>query len=354
MRVELSTILVPPTTPIVEALRILDETGGKVLFVVSGDDLLAGVLTDGDVRRHIIAGRDLSGPVSEAMNADPVWVKQGSAEAHVRNRFETTRVHCMPVLEATGRVVDAVWWADVFGAPGVPHRPANVPVAIMAGGQGTRLEPFTRILPKPLMPIGDHPVLRVIMDRFHEQGCSRFLVSLNFKASLIRAYFSDESLPYDVTFYDEERPLGTAGSLALMAESLGETFILANCDTIVDIEFADLVDYHRDSGNRITIVASMKPIVLPYGVCEVGEGGALEALREKPRFDLLASTGIYVVEPEALRDIPLDGPTDATDLVATAIGHGARVGVYPIRERAWLDVGQLEELQHALDRLGIR
>jgi dTDP-glucose pyrophosphorylase len=354
MGLELSTILVPPTIPIVEALRVLDETGGKILFVVNEGDVLAGILTDGDVRRYILAGMDLDGPVSQAMNTEPVWVKQGSSEEYVRSRFESARVHCMPVLEGTGRVVDAVWWADVFGAPGVPRRPANVPVAIMAGGQGTRLEPFTRILPKPLMPIGDHPVLRVIMDRFHEQGCTRFLVSLNFKASLIRAYFADESLPYEVTFYDEDRPLGTAGSLALMAASLEETFILANCDTIVDIEFASLVDYHRASGNRITIVASMKPIVLPYGVCEVGEGGLLEALREKPRFDLLASTGIYVCEPEALGDIPLDRPTDATDLVAAAIEDGARVGVYPIRERAWLDVGQLEELQLALDRLGIR
>ncbi len=354
MRPDLSSILVSPGIPFVEALRVLDEAGGKVLFVVDEDDKLAGVLTDGDVRRHILAGQDLSGPVGRAMNTEPIWVKQGTSEEHVRARLESARVHCMPVLDETGRVVDAVWWADVFGAPGVPRRATNVPVAIMAGGKGTRLEPFTRILPKPLMPIGDHPVLRVIMDRLHEQGCKRFYISLNFKAGLIRAYFGDEVLPYDFTFFTEDRPLGTAGSLGLMVDSLDDTFILANCDTIVDIEYADLVDYHRASKNQITIVASMKHIVLPYGVCEVGAGGSLEALREKPRFDLLASTGIYVVEPEALKDISLEAPTDATDLISNAIAQGARVGVYPIPERAWLDVGQLEELQHALDRLGIR
>ncbi len=354
MHPEWSRIVVSRDMPLVEALRVLDETAGKILFVTDEIGVLEGVLTDGDVRRHILAGRELGVAVGEAMNQTPISVEEDLSDEDLRIRLSAEHVHCMPVLGPDGRVVDAVWWADVFGSLEAPHRSANVPVAIMAGGKGTRLEPFTRILPKPLMPIGEHPVLRFIMDRLWDQGCTRFLVSLNFKASLIRAYFSDEELPYDVAFFDEDRPLGTAGSLALMSESLQETFILANCDTIVDIEFADLVDYHRESGNQITIVASMKHVVLPYGVCEVGPGGRLEELREKPRFDLLASTGIYVVEPEVVRGISIETATDATDLIAKTTEGGGRVGVYPIPERAWLDVGQLEELQNSLDRLGIR
>jgi dTDP-glucose pyrophosphorylase len=351
---DLPEILVLPKTTIVETLRVLDETGGKILFVIDADGVLEGVLTDGDIRRHILAGRGLDAPVAQAMNVTPVWIGVGSSDDAVRAELASRRVHCMPVLDEGRRVVDAVWWADMFGSSGVPVRPAGVPVAIMAGGKGTRLEPFTRILPKPLMPVGDQPVLQLIMDRFHEQGCTKFLVSLNFKASLIRAYFSDEQLPYDIEFYDEEMPLGTAGSLSLMAPALDQTFILANCDTIVDIEFADLIDHHRAQGNLITIVASMKHIVLPYGVCLLGEGGALDALQEKPRFDLLVSTGVYVVEPEVLKGIGTDGPTDATDLIRGVLDSGRRVGVFPIPDRAWLDVGQLEELQNALDRLGIR
>lgn len=354
MHPQLSDITVSPDIMIVDALRVLDETGGKILIAVE-DGRLAGVLTDGDIRRHILAGRTLTDPLSAAMNRDPVRISPDASEVEVRDHMMACRVHCMPVVETDGSVVDAVWWADVFADPvGMPRTPANVPVAIMAGGMGTRLDPFTRILPKPLIPVGDNPVLRLIMDRMHDQGCTRFLVSLNFKASLIRAYFSDEDLPYPVEFFDEDEPLGTAGSLTLMAGSLDETFILTNCDNIMDIEFADLVKRHREADNLITVVASMKHMVLPYGIIDVGPGGALEALHEKPRYDLLASTGMYVMEPAALKLLAPGERADATDLITRAMEAGSRVGVYPIPERLWLDVGQLEELQYALDRLGIR
>ncbi len=354
MRPEVSTLIVSPDTPIREALGVLDKSGGKILMVGDAVGTLLGVVTDGDVRRHILSGGDLAAAVSEAMNAEPVWVPQGYAEDHVRDVLVSRRIDCVPVLDDAGHVVDAVWWTDVFGTEGVPLPKIDVPVAVMAGGKGTRLEPYSRILPKPLMPVGDTPVLQLIMERFHEQGCNDFHVSLNFKASLIRAYFNDVDFSYNVTFVDEDQPLGTAGSLGLMKESLTDTFILTNCDTIVEAEFADVLAYHRQSGNVITIISSMKHLVLPYGVCEVGEGGVLEALNEKPRFDMLVSTGLYVMEPEVLADIAPNEPTDATDLVSRALASGRPVGVYPVPERAWLDVGQLEEFQHALDRLGIR
>ena len=354
MRVDVTTILVSVDTPIVDALRVLDESAARILLVVDEQRVLVGVLTDGDVRRHILAGREMSLPVREAMNPHPAKVQQGYAEDLLRNLLLERGIECVPVVDDADHVIDAVWWSDLFATPSAPRRLVDVPVAIMAGGKGTRLEPFTRILPKPLMPVGDQPVLQLIMERFHEQGCGTFLVSLNFKASLIRAYFSDIVFPFEVEFFDEDRPLGTAGSLKLMASQLTGTFILANCDTIVDVEFADVVAYHRAEENAITILASMKHIVLPYGVCDVSEGGRLAALKEKPRFDLLVSTGVYVMEPEALSALEHDGPTDATDLIAAALDADVKVGVYPIPERAWLDVGQLEELQDALDRLGIR
>lgn len=354
MHPETAEIVVSLDISIVEALRLLDSTAGKILFVVDDGQRLAGVLTDGDIRRHIVAGRSLDDAVATAMNTTPVMIQEGYSVEEIRELMSSRRVHCMPVVDLHGKVVDAAWWSDVFEAGLVPHRPAGVPVVVMAGGMGTRLDPFTRILPKPLMPVGDHPVLQVIMDRLYEQGCTRFLVSLNFKGSLIRAYFSDETLPYPIEFFDENRPLGTAGSLSLMKESLGETFILANCDTILDIEYADLVEQHRAAGNLITIVASVKHVVLPYGVCELGAEGQLEELREKPRYDLLASTGVYVMSPEVLDMLEDDEFAHATDLISRAMDSGQRVGVYPIPEHAWLDVGQLEELQYALDRLGIR
>jgi dTDP-glucose pyrophosphorylase len=351
---DLQSVIVSTGLSLSEALGALDDSAGKVLFVVDEAGLLQGALTDGDIRRHLLAGQSLSDSVVAAMNAEPVWVPQGTPDEAVRELLVARQIECVPVLDDAGRIVRAVWWMELFRSAHAPRASIDVPVAIMAGGKGTRLEPYTRILPKPLMPVGDVPVLQLIMDRLHEQGMSRFVVSLNFKASLIRAYFSDVAFPYDVEFIEEPEPLGTAGSLRLMAPYLDGTFVLANCDTIVDSEFADIVAHHRASGNVVTIVASVKHLVLPYGVCDVGEGGLLVALREKPRYDLLVSTGVYIMEPEALNAIAPHGPTDATDLINVAMDSGARVGVYPISERSWLDVGQLEELQDALDRLGVR
>ncbi|HET6351101.1 MAG TPA: sugar phosphate nucleotidyltransferase [Coriobacteriia bacterium] len=346
--------IVTPNISVIEALETLNHGTGGILFVASAGEILLGVLTDGDIRRHILAGRQLSDPVSMAMNDEPVVVRKGFSEEHVREIFLDRQLEAIPVLDDDGRLIDAIRWNDVFGKPRGFHTTIDVPVAIMAGGKGTRLQPFTRILPKPLMPVGDIPILQLIMDRFHEQGVSDFLVSLNHKSSLIRAYFSDVRLDYGLRFYDEDKPLGTAGSLKLMARDIDGTFILANCDTIIDTEYSCAIDYHRSHNNAITIIASMQSVVLPYGVCDVGEGGMLENLREKPRFDMLVSTGVYVMESDVLDLIKDDTFTDATDLIEMTKAAGRNVGVYPIAERSWLDIGQIEELQDTLDRLGIR
>ena len=352
MRRSLAEVTVAPTLALFEAMRVLNEFGGKTLVVSGSDGTLAGILTDGDIRRHIIAGNGLDDPVSAAMNREPLVVDELWGEEQARELFVERQIDCIPVVADDGRVVDALWWSDLFDT-GRAYRRVDLPVVLMAGGKGTRLEPFTRILPKPLVPVGDRPVLQLIMDGFHEQGCDRFLVALNHKANLIRAFFAEETLPYSLVFFDEEEPLGTAGGLGLMRTSIDSTFVLANCDTIVDIEFADVVDYHRGHGNDITIIASMKHVVLPYGVCEVGADGELKSLSEKPRYDVLVSTGLYVMEPTVLDRITDGVRMDATDLIDAVRGDG-RVGVYPVPERSWVDIGQLEELQVALDRMRVR
>jgi NDP-sugar pyrophosphorylase family protein len=227
-----------------------------------------------------------------------------------------------------------------------------MPVVIMAGGQGTRLAPFTSILPKPLVPIGDRPVIEHIMDRFAAFGCDRFVISLNYKASLIKAYLADEDLPCAIEFVDEDRPLGTGGSLSLMRDKLDGTFFVTNCDVLVEADYADIERHHRESGNLVTIVASMKHITIPYGVCEIADGGRLTAITEKPQFDFLVSTGFYVLDQSVLADVPEDTFFHLTELVSGYLREGRPVGVYPVSEKSWLDIGQLEELRETLARFG--
>jgi dTDP-glucose pyrophosphorylase len=343
--------LVSPDTPISEGLRRLDEFARKIIFVVDGERRLAGVVTDGDVRRWIISGRGLDRPVSEAMTERPVVLHEGYDVEEARALFTRHTVDAIPVLDGEGRVVSAVWWLDMLE----PHvrKPASapIPVVVMAGGEGSRLSPYTKVLPKPLLPIGDEPIVELIISRFVQHGCPAVHMTVSYKAGLIKAYFNDGDRDYDVRFWDENEPMGTAGGLSLLRGHLDSTFFVTNCDILVDADYGDVLRFHRERGNRMTIVGSLKHFTIPYGVCEVAGGGRLTGITEKPSFDYIVSTGMYVMEPEVLDDIPVDRRFDITELIAGYLRHGTEIGVYPISEKAWLDMGQLEQLEEMRARL---
>ena len=347
-------IAVRETATISEAFRQIDESGERIVFVVDEARHLLGVATDGDIRRWILSGRKLDAPITEAMNCDPISVGEDWSREQVEPLMVSRRVETLPVLDASGVVVDAVRWVDLFEArPRDRGKNLGLPVVVMAGGEGTRLGPLTKVLPKPLVPLGDTPIVDLIIDRLAQADCGPFYLSINYKANLIKAYFSDVSHQHEVLFVEEDQPLGTAGSLSLLRDVLDKTFIVTNCDILVEADYGDVVKLHRESGNLITLVASMKHFTIPYGVCDTGDGGALTAMHEKPHFDYLVSTGFYVLEPEVLDDIPDGTFVHLTDVINTYLDEGKKVGVYPISEKDWIDVGQLEELQSALDRLGL-
>jgi NDP-sugar pyrophosphorylase family protein len=230
----------------------------------------------------------------------------------------------------------------------------DAPVVIMAGGEGSRLAPYTKVLPKPLLPVGETPMVELVIERFQEYGCTDFILSVNYMADLIKTYFADISRgEYQVRFIEEDVPLGTAGSLRLLDSSIERTFFLSNCDTLIDADYSDILRFHKEGGHEVTIVAATKHFTVPYGVCEMGEGGLLARLREKPAFDFLVNTGFYVLEPGVVDDIPDGRVFHVTDLVDLYVGQGRRVGVYPVSEDSWVDMGHLEDAQAQLKRFGM-
>ena len=349
----LEKALVAPSLPISEGLRRLDEFGRKIIFIADAERRLLGVVTDGDVRRWIIAGNELERPVSEAMNATPAVLVEGFAQEDARDLFATHDIDCIPVLDAEHRVVSAVWWVDMIDAKTAEVTTLGVPLVVMAGGQGSRLAPYTNVLPKPLLPIGEVPIVELIIDRFVEHGCTDVYLTVSYKASLIKAYFKDMSRDYDVHFVDEPEPLGTAGGLSLLKGTMESTFFVTNCDVLIDADYGDVLKLHRESGNRITVVGSLKRFTIPYGVCEMAAGGRLVGISEKPSYDYLVSTGMYLMEPEVLDDIPEGRVFHATDLIDDYMRRGIRVGVYPISEKSWLDMGQFEQLSAMRSRLAL-
>jgi dTDP-glucose pyrophosphorylase len=350
----LDEVRISPDATITEALRHMDEAGHRILFVTDDHDVLLGVATDGDIRRWILKGEPLDAPVSSAMNAEPIVLSEGHTVDEAKELMVANRIESIPVLGDGRRVVGATWWLDLFESKPKQHAQVSAPVVIMAGGEGGRLAPFTKILPKPLVPIGDRPIIELIIERFYEAGCRDFHLTVNYKSSLIRAFFNDIERDYSMSYIEEDRPLGTAGSLSLLAGKLTDTLFVTNCDILIEADLAEVYQFHRDSGNDVTLVASMKNWVVPYGVCQLGKGGLLKGIDEKPEYNLLVSTGLYVLEPQVLGMVPADTHYDFNELIDECLAAHKRIGVYPVSEKSWLDMGQFEELQKMLTAFGIR
>jgi NDP-sugar pyrophosphorylase family protein len=228
----------------------------------------------------------------------------------------------------------------------------NVPVVIMAGGKGTRLYPYTQILPKPLIPIGEKTITELIMDHFEAFGCKHFDMIVNYKKNFIKSFFIDNEQKRNVDFIEEPQYLGTGGGLKLLEGKYEASFFVTNCDIIVEEDYSEIMKYHKSENNVITIVSAMKNVTIPYGTIEVSDTGQVIKLNEKPNFSFLTNTGFYVLEPHFLDMIPHNTFIHITDVIQRCINMGEKVGVYPISENAWMDMGQLEELEKMREKIG--
>ncbi|WP_325199887.1 sugar phosphate nucleotidyltransferase [Oscillibacter sp.] len=327
-----------------EAMGQLDRVAKKVLFVAE-DEVLIGALTDGDIRRHLLNGGRMDDPVAAAANYHPVTAQNPE---QARKLLRRDGIFAVPVVGEGGALLDIVL------DPGFskPRRSSlHIPVVIMAGGKGTRLDPYTRVLPKPLIPVGELPVIEHIMRQFQQFGCEAFHVVVNYKKQLLKAYFSESEKRYQVSWYDEERPLGTGGGLYLLKGRVKETFFFTNCDILLLSDYADILKFHREQKNAVTMVGAWKNLTLPYGVVETGRGGVIERIREKPELSFLTNTGMYIVEPEVLEDIQDDTPAGFPDIIEDQRRKGRKTAVYPVSGEEWLDMGQMTELEKMKKRL---
>ena len=343
-------ITIHPKATIKEAMEALDKTAEKVLLVVDDENTLIGSLTDGDIRRYILKGQDLTGTIENAYNKDPIFVyKDNFNKEKIKEIFLKNKLDLIPVLDQYRKVVDFIIWKKAFGDDRrAENQKLDAPVVIMAGGRGTRLEPFTKVLPKPLVPVGEKPVIDHIIDRFRIYGASEFYITVNHMAKILRAYFEEKSPDYSIGFAEENEPRGTAGSLKLLADRLDRPFFVSNCDIIIKTDYSDIYRFHTDNGYDITLVASAKLFNIPYGICELNGNGSLKQIREKPEYNFLVNTGLYVLNPSAIDMIPDNGLFHITHLMEKIKENNGTIGVYPISEKAWIDVGQWAEYRKAL------
>ncbi len=347
-------ITIRPKATIKEAMESLDKTAEKALLVVDDGHALLGTLTDGDLRRHILKEQDLIGIIENVYNKNPIFVFQEDFDSEkVKKILTQNKINLIPILDQNRIVVDHITWEKVFGNNTKSEdQKLDVPVVIMAGGKGTRLEPFTRVLPKPLIPVCDKPIIDHILEKFRAYEISEFYLTIHHMSKIIRAYFEEKQPDYSIGFVEENEPRGTAGSLKPLKDRLIKPFFVSNSDVIIEADYADLYLFHKKNGYDITLVASAKQFNIPYGICKLNGSGSLERIQEKPEYNFLVNTGLYVLNPDVIDLIPAEGVYHITQLISDVKKQGMKVGVYPVSEDAWIDVGQWVEYQKAVERFG--
>lgn len=344
MKESIKQICIDSKATILSALKQMDSTHRKLLIVMDGEHFRS-VLSIGDVQRAIIKGENLGSPIETILRPTTKVANVHQKRTEIEHYVKEHKNEFMPIVDDDNNIVDVVFWDELFKIE-VHHRTDdfNLPVIIMAGGQGTRLRPLTNVLPKPLIPIGKQTMLEDIMDRFVECGCHDFYISVNYKADTIRRYLDNLVKPqYKISYFQEDKPLGTAGSLSLLKDTINQTFFVSNCDSIIDEDYGEILRYHRENQNEITMISAMKSIFIPYGTLETGMDGLLESLHEKPELTFKINTGMYILEPHLLKEIPLDRVYHITYLIDKLLKEHRRVGVYPINEGSWTDVGNWDE-----------
>jgi dTDP-glucose pyrophosphorylase len=345
-------IIIPCNMPLSKALEVLEESPVKTLFLTDTENKLCGSLTDGDVRRWILKTGDIKGIAMDACFPQPFTLRNPVDRQSAMITMKEKHLFAVPVVDETGRIESVISIEELKGDSFTGSNAlAGLDVVIMAGGKGTRLDPFTRILPKPLIPIGHQPVIERIMEEFSRFGADHFHISVNHQARLIKAYFEDQDYPYKISFLEEHMPLGTAGALRMLQGKTGDDLMVSNCDVIIRSDYGDMLQFHRKGNFAITLVAALHNISVPYGVCELNEKGHLSHITEKPEFNMLINSGMYLMKSSCLRMIPENRLFHITDLIDAIVKEEMTVGVFPIPQSAYHDIGQWDVYHNSLSNL---
>ncbi len=344
---QFSKYVVKPNITVIDAMKAINRNTEGIVYVCNDDGILFGTLTDGDIRRYIIHNGDLHTSVEGIVNKTPVCISMTERKKG-NTIMEEHSIRSVPVVDKENRIIEILF---LNKRRKKKINRIDTPVIIMAGGMGTRLKPYTNILPKPLIPVGDKTITEHIIDRFKRYGCSAFTIIVNYKKHFIESYFKEIDLDVNISFVEEQEFRGTGGGLSLLKGMFSDTVFLSNCDILVEGDYTDILKHHKDQKNIVTMVCAIKNSRLPYGTVEMSEEGKALRLKEKPEFSFVTNTGLYVLEPEFISRIPDDGFCNITDAIQECIDDGLNVGVYPVSEEAWMDMGQLDELKKMTERL---
>lgn len=334
-------VLVSPDTSIRETLRIMDKGALKIVLVVDEANRLVGTVSDGDVRRGILKGCSLEDRVEAVVNASPTIVGQNEGREKILTLMRQKQVYQIPIIDQNGILVGLEIIDTILAAPS-----RNNWVVLMAGGLGTRLKQLTRDTPKPLLKVGDKPILETILENFIDSGFKRFFISVNYKSELIESYFGDGSRwGIRIEYLREDKKLGTAGALSLLPEKPDVPLLVMNGDVLTKVNFQQLLEFHLEHKAVATMCVREYDFQVPYGVVTL-DRHRIKAIEEKPIQRFFVNAGIYVLHPDVLDLVPVDQYFDMPTLFENIVAREMETAVFPVREY-WLDVGRMDDFERA-------
>jgi dTDP-glucose pyrophosphorylase len=348
-------ILIKKTDTVKIALKKLDKSAKKLLFVINDLNEFVGTVSDGDIRRYILKEGSLEKDIRGVFQEKPFFVRKDSYDIeYIKKILLENKIEILPIIDNSKKVIDAITWEEAFSDTEInlkEYEKLEIPVVVMAGGKGSRMEPFTSILPKPLIPIGDKSILELIIEEFKLFGIDKFYFILNYKSNMIKAYFEGIDKNYDLKYVMENNYLGTAGGIKLLQSDINDNFIVSNCDSIIKADYAEVFKNHLEKKASLTILSSMQYYKIPYGIVHFENEGSVTGITEKPEYTFHINTGVYIINKECLNYIPDDKYFDMTDLINELIAKNKIVITYPVNESDYIDIGQWKEYKSAVKKL---
>ncbi|MGE7090265.1 nucleotidyltransferase family protein [Lysinibacillus sp. NPDC048646] len=336
-------IVVHPNTTLLETMKIIDDTSLQFAIVMDDSQTLLGTVTDGDIRRGILRGEGLDVYIESVMNVNPITAGLDNTYSDYLNILKKHKLNQLPIVDNDNKIIDII-----FAGQQQLVTDKNNLVVLMAGGLGTRLRPLTEKIPKPMLNVGNRPILETIIEGFMQYGFTNFVLSVNYKKEVIQDYFQDGSaLGVNISYIEEDKRMGTAGALSLLKKNLDSPILVMNGDLLTQVNFEQLLQFHEETEASATMCVREYEYQIPYGVIET-EGQQLVSIKEKPMHRSFVNAGIYVLSPDVFEYIPQGEFYDMPDLFKQLMDEQKNVSAFPVREY-WLDIGRMADFERADD-----
>ncbi len=351
MNKNLKLFLVNIENSIKESMIKIKKNGTRTLLVVKKNNFLLGTISEGDIHAALIQNSSLDSNIKKIFNKNPKKVILGNYNLNkVSKIFLDKQIGIIPVVDSNNIVKKIISWNDIFGSKKNYTELKKIEVVVMAGGKGERLKPYTSVLPKPLIPINNKPMLEHIISNFKFFNIQNFHLVLNHQAKLIKSYFNNYDQNIKINYTVEPKPLGTVGGIRFVKKIKSNNFLLSNCDTLFKIDYLKFYNYHENSQNYLTLAVSNVQHEFSYGSCKV-QKKQLISIKEKPKLNFIANAGLYAMKRDIINLIPKNKKFDLTDLINKCLKLKKKIGVYEIPNNSWTDLGKLSDFNKAFKNL---